>query len=320
MEGCHQRPGHVKGHLPYWQRSMRALPLLADATQYEQLQKRQFTACQLGQGYIGPTFATLSTPPPGPKSIEWASSPPQPPSPATPPRTTAGLSRAAAAPTPVPVKLTMVPGAMKMEPDDSRCSSNNLNRHTDNQFTVVGMMNKHSNSTVTGDHHLHHDKYECLMNGNDVLKQRYIQGRKRRHSRGAGSNDDEHSDGSEEGSLNGNCSGSKVRRKGSPPQNFDDLQNQRIMANVRERQRTQSLNDAFTNLRKIIPTLPSDKLSKIQTLKLASRYIDFLYQVLRSDETDQKMIGSCSYMAHERLSYAFSVWRMEGAWNSMAQH
>lgn len=47
----------------------------------------------------------------------------------------------------------------------------------------------------------------------------------------------------------------------------------RSMANVRERQRTQSLNEAFTVLRKVIPTLPSDKLSKIQTLKLASRYV-----------------------------------------------
>ena len=61
--------------------------------------------------------------------------------------------------------------------------------------------------------------------------------------------------------------------------NGDNMQNQRILANVRERQRTQSLNHAFTQLRKIIPTLPSDKLSKIQTLKLASRYIQFLYQV-----------------------------------------
>ncbi|KAJ1523000.1 hypothetical protein ONE63_002136 [Megalurothrips usitatus] len=54
------------------------------------------------------------------------------------------------------------------------------------------------------------------------------------------------------------------------------------MANVRERQRTQNLNDAFSALRKIIPTLPSDKLSKIQTLKLATRYIDFLYKVLNA--------------------------------------
>ena len=67
----------------------------------------------------------------------------------------------------------------------------------------------------------------------------------------------------------------------SPPQTLEELQNQRVLANVRERQRTQSLNDAFSQLRKIIPTLPSDKLSKIQTLKLATRYIDFLYQVLR---------------------------------------
>lgn len=74
-----------------------------------------------------------------------------------------------------------------------------------------------------------------------------------------------------------NCDKHKVRRKS---QSFEELQSQRIQANVRERQRTQSLNEAFASLRKIIPTLPSDKLSKIQTLKLAARYIDFLYQVL----------------------------------------
>ncbi|VDP36396.1 unnamed protein product [Schistosoma margrebowiei] len=51
----------------------------------------------------------------------------------------------------------------------------------------------------------------------------------------------------------------------------DELQTQRFLANVRERQRTQSLNQAFSELRRIIPTLPSDKLSKIQTLKLATR-------------------------------------------------
>ena len=52
-----------------------------------------------------------------------------------------------------------------------------------------------------------------------------------------------------------------------------------VAATVRERQRTQSLNEAFAKLREIVPTLPSDKLSKIQTLKLASRYIDFLNHV-----------------------------------------
>ncbi|XP_029291851.1 twist-related protein-like [Cottoperca gobio] len=104
---------------------------------------------------------------------------------------------------------------------------------------------------------------------------------------------------------------------GQSPGDLEDPHGQRVIANIRERQRTQSLNDAFSSLRKIIPTLPSDKLSKIQTLKLASRYIDFLYQVLENDEMDTKLAG-CNYLAHERLSYAFSVWRMEGAWSTMS--
>lgn len=135
-------------------------------------------------------------------------------------------------------------------------------------------------------------------------------GRKRRSSRKNG----EDSDSSTLGKR-----GKKSSNSSNSPQSFEELQTQRVMANVRERQRTQSLNDAFAALRKIIPTLPSDKLSKIQTLKLASRYIDFLCQVLQSDELDSKM-ASCSYVAHERLSYAFSVWRMEGAWSMSASH
>ncbi|KAM9738340.1 twist-related protein 1a [Menidia menidia] len=116
------------------------------------------------------------------------------------------------------------------------------------------------------------------------------------------------------GGGEGGGGGSEASGGSSPAQSFDDLQTQRVMANIRERQRTQSLNEAFTSLRKIIPTLPSDKLSKIQTLKLAARYIDFLCQVLQSDELDARG-ASCSYVAHERLSYAFSVWRMGGAWS-----
>lgn len=138
--------------------------------------------------------------------------------------------------------------------------------------------------------------------------------RKRRSSR----KDTEDSDSSVPGKRGKKpCSGSGGS-SGSPP-SIEELHTQRVMANVRERQRTQSLNEAFAALRKIIPTLPSDKLSKIQTLKLAARYIDFLCQVLQSDELDSKM-ASCSYVAHERLSYAFSVWRMEGAWSMSASH
>ncbi|XP_054462358.1 twist-related protein 1a [Anoplopoma fimbria] len=117
-----------------------------------------------------------------------------------------------------------------------------------------------------------------------------------------------------EGGGGGSAGSGDSEASSSPELSFDDLQTQRVVANIRERQRTQSLNEAFTSLRKIIPTLPSDKLSKIQTLKLAARYIDFLCQVLESDELDARG-SSCSYVAQDRLSYAFSVWRMGGSWS-----
>lgn len=56
---------------------------------------------------------------------------------------------------------------------------------------------------------------------------------------------------------------------------------QRQAANARERDRTQSVNTAFTALRTLIPTEPADrKLSKIETLRLASSYISHLGNVL----------------------------------------
>nr|AFY10817.1 twist2 [Isodiametra pulchra] len=61
---------------------------------------------------------------------------------------------------------------------------------------------------------------------------------------------------------------------------------QRYLANYRERQRTMSLNDGYTLLRTVVPTLPSDKLSKIQTLKLTCQYIDFLRELLKDQECE----------------------------------
>ncbi|XP_039957338.1 protein twist [Bactrocera tryoni] len=141
----------------------------------------------------------------------------------------------------------------------------------------------------------------------------------------------------------------RTRRKSSRSEDADEFHNQRVMANVRERQRTQSLNDAFKALQQIIPTLPSDKLSKIQTLKLATRYIDFLCRVLSTSEisllktmdsksilannglplgtasilnaatngTESELKGlrratGASVIPPEKLSYLFGVWRMEG--------
>ncbi|XP_005187965.2 protein twist [Musca domestica] len=135
----------------------------------------------------------------------------------------------------------------------------------------------------------------------------------------------------------------RTKRKASKSEDTEDFHTQRIMANVRERQRTQSLNDAFKSLQQIIPTLPSDKLSKIQTLKLATRYIDFLCRVLSTSEigllkaldnnagNGGYAMGAASILNDaeadlknlrraavapmippEKLSYLFGVWRMEG--------
>ena len=49
----------------------------------------------------------------------------------------------------------------------------------------------------------------------------------------------------------------------------------------KEKRRTESLNKAFSDLRKCIPHVPRDtKLSKIKTLQLASSYIQYLSTVL----------------------------------------
>ncbi|KAG7272642.1 hypothetical protein CRUP_013016 [Coryphaenoides rupestris] len=63
-----------------------------------------------------------------------------------------------------------------------------------------------------------------------------------------------------------------------------EMQHLRQAANVRERRRMQSINDAFEGLRSHIPTLPYEKrLSKVDTLRLAIGYINFLAELVQSD-------------------------------------
>ncbi|KAH0558247.1 heart- and neural crest derivatives-expressed protein 2-like [Cotesia glomerata] len=62
----------------------------------------------------------------------------------------------------------------------------------------------------------------------------------------------------------------------------------RNTANKKERRRTQSINNAFADLRDCIPNVPADtKLSKIKTLRLAASYIGYLMAVLESDKEDE---------------------------------
>lgn len=97
-------------------------------------------------------------------------------------------------------------------------------------------------------------------------------------------------------------------------EDFKRLEKQRVMANVRERQRTQNLNEAFVSLRQIVPTMSSEKLTKIQIVQLATRYIEFLCQILTNGETSDT--SDHGKFTQEKLSFAFSVWRMEGKWTN----
>lgn len=57
-------------------------------------------------------------------------------------------------------------------------------------------------------------------------------------------------------------------------------------ANKKERRRTQSINNAYADLRDCIPNVPVDtKLSKIKTLRLAASYIAYLAGILESGDT-----------------------------------
>lgn len=59
---------------------------------------------------------------------------------------------------------------------------------------------------------------------------------------------------------------------------------QRQAANIRERKRMFSLNDAFDRLRRKVPTFAYEKrLSRIETLRLAIVYISFMTDILENN-------------------------------------
>nr|XP_015213313.1 PREDICTED: fer3-like protein [Lepisosteus oculatus] len=62
---------------------------------------------------------------------------------------------------------------------------------------------------------------------------------------------------------------------------------QRQAANIRERKRMFSLNEAFDELRKKVPTFAYEKrLSRIETLRLAIVYISFMTDLLKENERE----------------------------------
>ncbi|XP_053323066.1 musculin isoform X2 [Spea bombifrons] len=68
-------------------------------------------------------------------------------------------------------------------------------------------------------------------------------------------------------------------------------QSQRNAANARERARMRVLSKAFSRLKTSLPWVPPDtKLSKLDTLRLASSYIAHLRQLLQEDRYDNSFV------------------------------
>lgn len=79
----------------------------------------------------------------------------------------------------------------------------------------------------------------------------------------------------------------------------------RNTANKKERRRTQSINNAFADLRDCIPNVPADtKLSKIKTLRLAASYIGYLMAVLESDEGEEPQTFRAEILSNGRRNKA----------------
>ncbi|XP_063779980.1 musculin [Pseudophryne corroboree] len=76
-------------------------------------------------------------------------------------------------------------------------------------------------------------------------------------------------------------------RKQTPRSSKESKQSQRNAANARERARMRVLSKAFSRLKTSLPWVPPDtKLSKLDTLRLASSYIAHLRQLLQEDRYD----------------------------------
>jgi hypothetical protein len=77
----------------------------------------------------------------------------------------------------------------------------------------------------------------------------------------------------------------------------------RNTANKKERRRTQSINNAFAELRECIPNVPSDtKLSKIKTLRLATSYIAYLMDLISA--SDDASVRPVEFTVKPRFTYS----------------
>uniref|UniRef100_A0A8C0H7R1 Musculin n=1 Tax=Chelonoidis abingdonii TaxID=106734 RepID=A0A8C0H7R1_CHEAB len=97
----------------------------------------------------------------------------------------------------------------------------------------------------------------------------------------------------------GGCKRSGLRARGA---SGECKQSQRNAANARERARMRVLSKAFSRLKTSLPWVPPDtKLSKLDTLRLASSYIAHLRQLLQEDRYEN------GYVHPVNLTWPFVV-------------
>jgi len=84
---------------------------------------------------------------------------------------------------------------------------------------------------------------------------------------------------------NSTCTKSTQRKRASREQARDGIFHRRLFTNSRERWRQYQVNIAFAELRKLLPTYPTDKkLSKHEILRTTMKYIRFLDKLLHDLE------------------------------------
>ncbi|XP_066434671.1 musculin [Eleutherodactylus coqui] len=148
----------------------------------------------------------------------------------------------------------------------------------------------------------------------DLLELRVLGLQYRKSAGGAGCSDlllDHSTDNSEEDGIADTSTGKKKRecrsqqspdKKQVPRSSKECKQSQRNAANARERARMRVLSKAFSRLKTSLPWVPPDtKLSKLDTLRLASSYIAHLRQLLQDDRYDN------SYVHPVNLTWPFVV-------------
>ncbi|KAJ7322638.1 hypothetical protein JRQ81_018925 [Phrynocephalus forsythii] len=123
---------------------------------------------------------------------------------------------------------------------------------------------------------------EQIKKPDSFVKQIVLQGKSIKRSTAEDTEKEEAEDDREEEDENGLPRRRGLRKKKMTKMRIERVKFRRQEANARERNRMHGLNDALDNLRKVVPCYSkTQKLSKIETLRLAKNYIWALSEILR---------------------------------------